>query len=79
MAGENYVGITAGAVVLWVNSLDYVFLGNVTQLIALVYLVGGIILKLESRLTGKKLVNKLEYNEFMAWKKERENNAQSGD
>ena len=79
MAGENYVGVTAGAVVLWVNSLDYVFLGNITQLIALVYLVGGIILKLESRLTGKKLVNKLEYNEFMAWKKERENNAQSGD
>ena len=79
MAGENYVGVTAGAVVLWVNSLDYVFLGNVTQLIALVYLVGGILLKLETRFTRKTLISKEEYKEFIAWKKEREDNAQGGD
>lgn len=79
MAGENYVGITAGAVVLWVNSLDYVFLGNITQLIALVYLLGGIILKFETRFTGKRLISKAEYKEFIKWKKEREDDAQGGE
>lgn len=68
----GWVGLAAGAAVVWVNSLDYVFLGNITQLIALVYLVVGILLKAESRLFGVKVVKKQDYADFEAWKAEKE-------
>ena len=64
MQGENWVGAAVGAVIIWVNSLDYVFLGNVTQLIALIYLIVGIVLKLGPGLFGKKLVSKKEYRKL---------------
>lgn len=64
MQGENWLGAGVGAVIIWVNSLDYVFLGNITQLIALVYLIIGIVLKLGPGLIGKKLVSKEEYKKM---------------
>lgn len=70
MQGENWVGAAVGAVIIWVNSLDYVFLGNITQLIALIYLIIGVIIKLGPGLIGKKLVSKEEYKKLKRDKKD---------
>lgn len=70
MQNQNWLTWGVGALVIWVNSLDYVFLGNLTQLIACVYLAAGVIIKAEERIRGRRYLNRVEYKRYLAWKEE---------
>lgn len=56
----------------YINSLDYVLIGNLTTVSVFVYLVVGILLKVEKRWRGERLVPVDEYEDYLKWKKEKE-------
>lgn len=80
MANEgNGLAWALGAAVVWINSLDYVLLGNITQVCALVYLAAGILGKVERALFGERIVSRKELKAFRAWRAEVESNNEKDD
>lgn len=63
---------TLDRIAFYINSLDYVLIGNLTTLSVFVYLVAGLLMKIEHRIRGERLVPIEDYQAFMEWKKRRE-------